>query len=286
MRCYVWILMLALLTIGGCDRDTTSEIPILRVSALPDQAPDAVREQHALLIQYICETAQIACQWEDSANYKALVDRFGQGEIDLAYFGGVTFVFAHERYGAVPLVMRDIDTHFTSSVYVNDTNSIGTLQELRDHTFSFGPRQSTSGHIMPRYYMRQAGIEPEVFFSSITYSKGHDNTLERIESGKVEAGVVNSHIAKKFHETHAHNKLQLVWETPPYIDYVWAVRADIGNDLRHRLQDAFLGLRLTVPSERIILDQQGTRGYLPASVADFEDISNAMKQSSPERKPQ
>jgi len=279
MHRYGWILLAALLSLGGCDRNTGESPATLRVSAVPDRAPAEVRAKHKALLDHVCKTAGVTCQWVDSSSYEDTGNRLGRGEIDLAYLGGATFVLAHQRHAAVPLAMRDIDMRFTSSIYVRANNPARTLQDLRSHSFAFGPQQSTSGYIMPRYFFRQAGIEPEEFFSLVVYSKGHDDTLERIERGDVMAGVVNSNMARRTLKTRKHN-LRLLWESTPYADYVWVARAGLSDDLKQRLRGAFLGLRLSNPSERAILDQQGAHGYLPARVDDFTELAASMQRSS------
>jgi len=273
-----WLLLFLFLT--GCGGDLAEEErqQTINISALPDQAPAAVLQQHAQLLEYICRTANIACRWIESADYETLVDLFGKGEIDLAYFGGVTFALAHERYGAIPLVMRDIDIRFTSSLYVHESNNtIKAIKDLQGKTFSFGPFYSTSGHIMPRYYLRKMGIEPEHFFNLVTYSQGHDDTLIRLDIGEIEAGFANSHIAN---DVLQNKKLSLkqIWETPPYVDYIWAVHPSMNALLQVRLQNAFLALDITSPADKIILEKQGARGYLPALIDDFIDVNNAVKQ--------
>jgi len=279
--------LILFLVLNACSTDSIDEPETINISALPDRSPEAVRNQHSLLIEHICKKVDVTCQWIDSPDYESLVDRFGKGEIDLAYFGGVTFTFAHERHNAIPLVMRDIDMRFTSSLYVlEDNHTINRLEDLKGQTLSFGPYHSTSGHIMPRYYLGKKGIVPEDFFAFVTHSSGHDSTLARINNKEIEAGIANSYIATDIIRE-KNLPLKLIWKTPPYADYVWAVHPDMNSHLKSRLLNAFLELSITEPNEKIILENQGARGYLPASIDDFNDVRHAVeyfssqKQNSP-----
>ncbi|MCB1936279.1 MAG: phosphate/phosphite/phosphonate ABC transporter substrate-binding protein [Nitrosomonas sp.] len=271
----LWIIFFLFLI--GCGNDFTEKPQTINVSALPDRSSEAVREQHVQLIESICNKIDITCQWVDSPDYKSLVHQFGKGEIDLAYLGGVTFILAHERYGAIPLVMRDIDMHFTSSIYVHENNNtINDLKDLKGKAVSFGPFYSTSGHIMPRYYLRRKNIESEKYFALTTHSSGHDDTLAQIVKGEIDAGIVNSHIAEDI----LHDKklpLKLIWETPPYMNYVWVIHPSMSDSLQTKLQNAFLELNISAPVDKIILEKQGARGYLPVLIDDFIDVQHAAR---------
>lgn len=271
------------LVLNACSAASIDESETINISAIPDRAPEAVRNQHSQLIEHICKTVGVTCQWIDSPDYESLVDRFGKGEIDMAYFGGVTFTLAHVRYDAIPLVMRDIDMRFTSSLYVlEDNNTINRLEDLKGRTLSFGPYHSTSGHIMPRYYLSKQGIVPENFFASVTHSKGHDDTLGRVDNKEIDGGIANSYIANDIIRE-KNLPLKLIWETPPFVDYVWAVQPDMNSHLKSLLLNAFLELSITDPNEKIILENQGARGYLPASIDDFDDIRYAVEYFSSQK---
>lgn len=270
------ILVILLLTQVACEFSAETDPPVLRVSALPDQIPEAVRAQHGPLIDYVCANAGVQCRWVESSSYLDLVEKFTGGEIDLVYFGGVTFVMASEISAAVPLVMRDIDTRFSSGIFVRSDDLASSLEELEGHSFGFGTEHSTSGHYMPRHFLRRAGVEPASFFGSVIHSSGHDDTLNRIARGDIDSGVVNMQIARQMLLVQELD-LRLVWETAPYIDYVWAVRPGLSEDLRLALRDAFLSLRSSRGEERAILEQQGAQGFLPASVEDFAELRQIIK---------
>jgi phosphonate transport system substrate-binding protein len=269
----VWLiaigLMLNLSACKGPEPGPYSEI--LRVGILPDESRQALQDRHRLLFEFLAQETGLSYELIIPDSYEELMREFGEGQIDLAYFGGVTFVKASTEYGAVPLVMRDVDARFTSVLVVGN-EGVTRLSELQGKRFSFGSRLSTSGHLMPRYFMQsEQGIVPEKYFVSIHYSGKHDLTAYRVRDGKADGGIMNAEILRTML---ADGRLQpddirIVWTTPPYADYVWAIQPHIHPVDRERIQQAFLKLSFSDPQHKPILSSLGTVSFYPSSIDDF-----------------
>ncbi|HKX93105.1 MAG TPA: phosphate/phosphite/phosphonate ABC transporter substrate-binding protein [Methylibium sp.] len=269
-----WCVTLVCAIVLGCGEARPPDPAVLRVSALPDQTPERVRAQHERLVDQVCALAQLRCVWTPVPSYEALVDRIGDGSVDLAYFGGVTFAQAAHRHQAQPLAMRDVDFRFTSVILVRHDHRARTLADLRQASLAFGNRNSTSGHFMVRQRLEQQGIAPEAYFSSVDYRGTHDATMQAVAAGEVAAGAVNALVfyQRLLADDPAARELRVVWQTPPYADYVWGTRQGLSTALRQRLADAFLDLDLTVPAHRAALDGEGAAGYVPAFPSDFDEV--------------
>ena len=120
-----------------------------------------------------------------------MLDQFDAGRVDLAWFGGLTFTQAERQSQAEPLVFRDVDLQFTSCYLTRSSDTRTMISQFEGEDFSFGPRLSTSGHLMPRFFMEKEGVYPEQFFASLRYSAGHDQTAESVSEGTVALGVAN-----------------------------------------------------------------------------------------------
>ena len=140
---------------------------VLRIGVLPDENPVLLKQRYTRLVNYLSEATGVPCELVIPKDYDELLSLFLKKEIDLAYFGGFTFIQAHEKVQAVPLVMRGIDMKFQSYILVNKKLNINKLEELKGHSFAFGSRLSTSGHLMPRYYLIDKNIDPEQLFPSL-----------------------------------------------------------------------------------------------------------------------
>lgn len=281
IRMFLWGLP-ALLTLAACGGDRQTPAPeVLRVSAIPDQSPERVQFQHEAVVREACALAGLRCEFRLVKTYEALVDQLGSGDLDVAFLGGVTFSQAYTRHRVEPLVMRDIDLNFTSLVLVRTEAAARSLADLKGRRFSFGNRSSTSGHFMARSMLGREGIEPERYFASVGFSGTHDATMRLVQSGQVEAGAVNSSVFFKAQAAGdpVARGLRVLWQSPPFADYVWSVRRTLPVEVRERLKNAFLDLNRSVPEQRQALDRHGAvLGFVPAYPADFDDVMRIVGQ--------
>ena len=251
--------------------------PQLRIGVLPDQKPETLRQHYAPLLDYLAEKSGIETRLVIPRDYGHAVELFGARDIDLAFFGGLTFVQARAAHGAQALVMRDIDTRFTSWFVVRPELAHKRISDLRGESLTFGSELSTSGHLMPRYFLQQQwNVEPEQFFSEVGYSGAHDQTVYLVRDGRFAIGAVNAGIARQMLDDGrvGKNEMHVLWQTPPYPDYVWAVQPDLAEGLKTKLRDAFLRLDANNRGDRVILNNLGADTFLPASSRDFETLGD------------
>ncbi len=250
----------------------------LRVGILPDEGEKALTERYTRLLEFLSRETGFVFELVVPDSYEHLLRLFGEGQIGLAYFGGVTFVKASSRYDAVPLVLRDVDTRFTSVLVVSG-GDFETLEDLQGKRFSFGARLSTSGHLMPRHFLQaERGIKPEEYFHSVGYSGKHDRTAYWVRDGEIDAGVVNSEIVRRmFADGRLRpGDIRVIWTTPPYTDYVWAAHPEIQPAVRERIQQAFMQLTPQEPRHEVILSKLGAESFYPASADDFAMLEQVM----------
>lgn len=177
-------------------------------------------------------------------NYNATVEALGNGSLDFAYLGGLTYIKAHARYSVVPLVQRSSDLQFRSCFITSSNSSIHSLGDLRGKTFAFGDINSTSGHLMPYLEMRQAGVDPDNTLK-YRYTGSHPATAKAVESGAVDAGaldesVYNAMIAEGKLDP---NKVHVFYMSKPFVDYVWVARKDIDPAMQEKFAQAFTDLK-------------------------------------------
>lgn len=268
-------ILLALLLVSCTSRDGEEPLRVLRIGILPDESEEELYRRYTPLLDYLEQETGLSIKLNVPDSYKALLELFAAKTVDLAYFGGFTFVKANMEHAAVPLVMRDVDTRFTSVFIVNGKSRVRELQDTGIERFSFGSRLSTSGHLMPRHFMAsEKGIIPEEHYSSVRYSGRHDLTAFWVRDGEVDLGVANARIVRNMLDDGRLNKdaIRIIWETPTYPDYVWAIQATISQGDREKIRQAFLRLSVDNTSHAPILENLDTGGFFPASEQDFLDL--------------
>lgn len=253
---------------------------VLKVSAIPDEAPTELQRKFAPLGKYLEQRTGMRVQFIPVTDYAAVVQSLATGRIDLAWLGGFTYVQAKDvtRGAVVPLVQREEDQHFTSK-FVTANPAIRTFADLRGKTFAFGSPASTSGHLMPRYFLLEAGLDPERDFRNVAYSGAHDATAAFVESGKVDAGVLNASVWDKLVEQKKidPSKVRVFAQTPPYHDYNWTVRGGLPPELVKKLTDAFLQLDARNPEHAEILSLQRATRFVPTRPENYVDIEKAAR---------
>ena len=256
---------------------------VLRVSAIPDEAPTELQRKFKPLGEYLEKETGLKVQFTPVSDYAAVVEGLAAKKIDLAWLGGFTFVQAKLRTGgeAMPIVQRAEDEVFTSKFIVPADSPVKSLSELKGRTFAFGSPSSTSGHLMPCFFLLKDGIDPDKDFKNIAFSGAHDATVAFVASGKVDAGVLNASVMDKLVEKGDANakRVKVIATTPPYFDYNWTVRPGLDPALREKISQAFLKLDRANPAQRELMDLQRASKYVPTTAANYDGIERAARSA-------
>jgi phosphonate transport system substrate-binding protein len=254
---------------------------VLRVSAIPDEAPTELQRKFKPLGDYLKKETGMDVQFTPVSDYAAVVEGLASAKIDLAWLGGFTFVQARIRTqgAALPIVQRAEDEKFTSKFIVPVDSPATGLADLKGKNFAFGSPSSTSGHLMPRYYLTKAGINPDTDFKAVAFSGAHDATVAFVASGRADAGVLNASVWDKLVEAHNPNaaNVRVLATTPPYYDYNWTVRPGLDAALTKKLTEAFLKLDPARPADKEIMDLQRASKFIPTRAANYDGIEAAAK---------
>ena len=250
----------------------------LRLSAIPDENPNELMRIYQPFTDYLSKELGLKVTYTNVVDYAATVEGLAAKKLDMVWYGGFTFVQARKRTGdAFPVVSREEDLQFHSKFITRPETGIKSLADLKGKTFSFGSVSSTSGHLMPRYFLLQNGINPDKDFARFSFSGAHDATALWVESGKVDAGALNEAVWDKLVQTKKVDigKVTVFWTTPPYVDYVWTVRGDLDKGLVEKIAAAFLKLDARNPEHKKLLDLQRTKKYVRVRPEDFKPAEEA-----------
>jgi phosphonate transport system substrate-binding protein len=222
-------------------------------------------------------------EWTPVTDYAAAVETLVNRKVDLAWFGGFTFVQSSVRSGGktIPLVQREEDAVFKSVFIASKDSGINRLEDLKGKTLSFGSQSSTSGHLMPRSYLLAAKIDPDKDLKRVSFSGAHDATIAAVASGKVDAGALNISVWNKFVDDKKVDpgEVKVIYTTPPYFDYNWTVHADMPAALRDQITRAFLDLSPATPRGAEILKLQRAARFVPTQTENYGGIRAAAENA-------
>jgi len=271
-----------LMFIGALFAASAMAAQTLKVSAIPDEAPTELQRKFSPLGKYLEKAVGMKVEFTPVTDYAATVEGLAAGKLDMVWYGGFTFVQAHVRTKgtAIPLVQREQDEKFRSVFITRAGSGITKLADLKGKNFAFGSVSSTSGHLMPRSFMLQAGINPDKDLR-IAFSGAHDATALQVAGGKVDAGALNISVWQKLvDEKRIDTKqVQVFYTTPPYYDYNWTVRGDLDKAVIDKIRSAFLALDAKNPEHAAILKLQRAERFVPTKVDNYKNIEQAARSA-------
>ncbi|EWH02196.1 putative selenate ABC transporter substrate-binding protein [Halomonas sp. BC04] len=250
-------------------------------TAIPDEDETRLQQRFQAVADYLAETLEVEVRFIPVTSYAASVTAFRNNQVQLAWFGGFTGVQARQLVPGSRAIAQGVeDPDYKSYFIANQATGLvlhdgDTAPEgLRGLTFSFGSQSSTSGRLMPEYFLREhLGASPDELFTRVGFSGNHSRTISVVQSGAYQAGVVSYKAWEN--ELEAGNidldRVQVIWETPPYPDYQWTVRGDVderfGDGFTERLQQALLDM-----DDPDLLASFPRAGFIPAEDDDFREI--------------
>lgn len=266
-------------TAPGADRT-------LRISAIPDQDPAKLTEINSAMAGYLATALGHKVEYVPVSDYAASVSLFKTGDIDVVFFGGLTGTQARlQAPGSTLLAQRDIDAAFRSvfiasnSSGVDPVSDVAGLSAFKGKRFTFGSESSTSGRLMPEYFLDQAGVSSAGDFDGPAgFSGSHDKTVELVQSGTYDAGALNLQVwnRRKAAGTVDLTKVTEVFTTPTYHDYHWMAGPQtatrFGTAFLEDLKGAFLALDYTNPDHAKVLDLYGAKGFVATEVDNYREI--------------
>ncbi len=297
---------LLLMTVIGCtggagdDSDVASEnaqtgdrsaisnedVEPLSVGAIPDQDPEKLQRLYEKLTNYLSIELGVPVTYQPVTDYAAAVTAFKLGDLDLVWFGGLTGVQARLQVPeAQAIAQRDIDENF-HSIFIASVNSgltevkdASDLSELKGKTFTFGSETSTSGRLMPQYFLEEAGVKIADFKGEPGFSASHDATLKLVEAGTYDAGALNEQVwldrlaAGEVDES----RVKAIWQTPAYYDYHWVVNSPkldgvYGDGFTGEIQAALLKLDASDPEQAEILELFGAKKFIETNNDNYAQI--------------
>jgi len=255
----------------------------LRVTTIPEEAVTEQIRKFGPLVRYLERELGMKVEFTPVNDYPAAVEALVNRQVDLAWLGGFTHVQAQIRSGnrVIPIAQREEDSQFRS-VFITQTGSgIRQLADLKGKQVSFGSASSTSGHLMPRSFLLQAGIDPDRDFARVAFTGAHDAAIASVVSGRVDAAALDITVWRRFVETKRvdTSRVEVFYTTPPFFNYNWSVHAAMPAALRERIAKALLSLSMDTEEGREILTLNRATRYIPTRAENYRGLEQAARSA-------
>ncbi len=253
-------------------------------TAIPDDNEARLRERFDKVAVYIGQRMNADVKYVPVKTYAAAVTAFKNNQVQMAWFGGLSGLQARLAVpGSKAIVQGEEDRQFITYFIVHASLGLKPGAQLPDairgKTFTFGAKDSTSGRLMPEFYLRERFKQaPEQIFSRVGFSGDHSKTIALVQSGAYDVGAVNFTVwdldMKERKVDPA--KVVVIWKTPTYQDYQFTVRGDV---------DAQYGAGFTDRMAKVLLDIKDPdllasfprKGFIPARNEDYDALQRVAK---------
>jgi phosphonate transport system substrate-binding protein len=256
-------------------------------TAIPDQDETRLVERFTRVADYLQGKLGITVKYLPVKSYPAAVTAFVNGQVQLAWFGGFTGVQARRQVPGSEAIAQGAEDVAFKSFFIANTKTLLTPsrefpQAIAGKSFTFGSRASTSGRLMPEYFIRRAfGRGPDEVFTRVGFSGDHSRTIQLVQSGSYEVGVVDYSVWDLDNKAGKVDPGQVIviWETPTFPDYQWTVRGDVDKAYGAGFKDTLTAALLAI-NDRAILDQFARSRFIPAKNSDYAPIEEVGKATN------
>ncbi|MZR64091.1 putative selenate ABC transporter substrate-binding protein [Alcanivorax sp. DP30] len=284
MRFKILATLLAAVLLSACSKEPNQST--FTFTAIPDQDESQLEKRFGGVAQYLEEQLGVPVKYVPVKSYAAAVTAFRNDEVQMAWFGGLSGVQARRLVpGSQAIAQGQEDTAFKSYFIANTSTGLEATDTLTEAftqqpSFTFGSKGSTSGRLMPEFYLRDTfGKTPEALFDKVGFSGDHSRTIALVQSGAYATGAVNFKVWERELEEGKidTSKVQVIWETPAYPDYHWTIRGDLdenfGAGFSQRVTDALLAIQ-----DPVLLSAFPREKFIPASNADYAPIEETAQE--------
>tara|TARA_B110000008_G_scaffold189076_1_gene187876 strand:+ start:5464 stop:6372 length:909 start_codon:yes stop_codon:yes gene_type:complete len=265
------------------------EKPTFVFTAIPDADESRLQQRFNKVAVYLSEKLNVDVKYIPVKSYGAAVTAFRNDQVQLAWFGGLSGVRARTLVpGSEAIAQGFEDQSFKSYIIAHHSTGLKPNADLsdafkafntKDMTFTFGSKGSTSGRLMPEFYLREEfKAAPNDVFSRIGFSGDHSRTIAQVQSGAYQVGAVNFKVWEKELASGKvdTNKVSVIWTTPTYPDYQWTIRNDVdqrfGADFKQLVRKTLLEM-----NDPDLLASFPRQSFIPASNADYAPIENTAR---------
>ncbi|MFT5717428.1 MAG: phosphonate transport system substrate-binding protein [Oleiphilaceae bacterium] len=253
-------------------------------TAIPDQDQTRLQQRFDKVATYLEKTLQIEVSYIPVKSYSAAITAFRNNQVQLAWFGGLSGVQARRLVpGSLAIAQGEEDQYFKSVIIANAktklTNSDTLPSSPEKYSLAFGSKGSTSGRLMPEFYLQEHYKKPsDLLFKRVGFSGDHSRTIALVQTGAYDLGALNYKVWEQSLSDGLIDlkQVNVIWTTPDYPDYQWTIRGDInefwGDDFIEKVQKALISM-----DDPELLNAFPRSKFVKAQSSDYEVILQTAK---------
>lgn len=253
-------------------------------TAIPDADESQLRTRFEKVALYLEKELGVEVKYVPVKSYSAAVTAFRNNQVQLAWFGGLSGVQARRLVPGSQAIAQGYEDQFFKSYFIAHYSTgleiSDSFPDITNKTFTFGSKGSTSGRLMPQYYIEQhLNKKPQQAFKRVGFSGDHSRTITQVQAGAYQVGAVNykvweSALAAGKIDT---NKVKVIWKSPTYPDYQWTIRSGVDASFGEGFADKVQAVLLKMNNPDL-LNSFPRSSFVKAENKNFQPVEEVAKQ--------
>ncbi|MBW4646875.1 MAG: phosphonate ABC transporter substrate-binding protein [Goleter apudmare HA4340-LM2] len=216
--------------------------------------------------------------------YAAVIEAMRFGKVQVAWLGGKSYIEAAKVASAeafAQVVSEDGTKGYYSHLIMNKDNPISAeakaeggdkyiLKNAAKLTFAFNDPNSTSGFLVPSYYVFvKNNVDPKKAFKRLIFAGNHEACALAVANKQVDVATVSSEALERLKETNpqAREKLEIIWKSTLIPSDPLVYRQDLSSDIKKKFQNFFYNYK-----DEKILKPLKVAGFVPAEDKNWNTI--------------
>jgi len=250
---------------------------------IPMDTPRITYEKFQPLLDYLSSETPYSYELVLKRNYEETVEALAAGETDVALLGPLTYLEARARFGAVCILKpkgADGRSRYRSVIVKKKDNPLKGLSGLKGESVAFASSKSTSGNLLPRLLLADAGIHLNDLKGYTNFDL-HDSVVKAVLKGQYAAGAVRDSVARKYTKL----GIEVIAESGEIPMGPLVVGPGVSPSITDSVKKALLKLNPSDPGGQKVLkrlDEDFRNGFTTASDGDYEGVRsriNAVPQT-------
>jgi phosphonate transport system substrate-binding protein len=166
----------------------------LRIGMLSDENQAARMARIAPYRDLLSEHFGVPAQVFEAADYSGVMQGFAARQLEISNMGALVYarIWMDTNGNVEPLVValaEDGSANYLAMMYVRSDSGIHSLADMRGRSLAWADPNSTSGFLVPRSELREAGINIDTYFSRTGFAGGHEQAIVAVLNRQYDAGV-------------------------------------------------------------------------------------------------
>lgn len=219
-----------------------------------------------------------------ATQYAGVIEAMRFGRVQVAWYGGKSYIEAARIANAeafAQTVSADGKRGYYAHLIANKQNPITAIAKKQGGdkyvvknaaklTFAFNEPNSTSGFLVPSYYVfAKNNIDPKKAFKRLIFSGSHEATALAVANNQIDVATNNNESLERLEKTNpeARKKIEIIWTSPIIPSDPIAYRKDLPEDVKKKLRNFFYGFK-----DKKILDPLQWSALVPANDKTWNPI--------------